>query len=512
MKEVDSSMKKVYKFILSSLAVMALMLCGASGNDQSEAIVLGAGQNQISISSTKETMYVGEKLTLSLDGCKGKVVWASSKSALAKVSKNGVITACKAGTAVITAIYDGEAYTCKITVKNPYIKETKKTLEVEDVYRVKVVGTKAVSYTSSRTKVAKVSSNGKVTALAEGTSTISVKCENGKTYKCKIVVQSNDELTAKELYSKCCDSVVEIGAGDSLGSGFFISKNRVVTNYHVIEKATKLEMKLLDGTTYDVLQVLGYDEALDLAVLEVDYQGIPMAYNSHGVTMGETTYTIGSSLGLTNTFSNGMVTNTKREFDGVIYIQTNTAISPGNSGGPLINAYGEVMGVTTSTFTEGQNLNLVINISQLKQVDTKNPMSVKEFINRKSQKNTSQPNFTGFVYYGEEFDITRVCVVTITNNGNKKLVVGGKGYADCLLVYPYEDATYSYGYLVDDNSNKVDSVTIKAGETKQLGIVMEYERCFWEGAKVGFICSYDGVEYVAIVTDGGYVYWEVFEE
>jgi hypothetical protein len=186
-------------------------------------------------------------------------------------------------------------------------------------------------------------------------------------------------MTAKEIANLCEPSCVQINTSDAIGSGFFIDDYTVVTNYHVIDGATSIKVQLFDGKSYDITSILGYDENLDLAVLKVPVTETPIKVNTHSVSSGDTVYAIGSSQGLTNTFTNGIVTNASRPVENVDYIQTNAAITNGNSGGPLLNAYGEVIGINTGGFDEGQNLNFAINISELYRISTAKPITLEEY-------------------------------------------------------------------------------------------------------------------------------------
>lgn len=197
-----------------------------------------------------------------------------------------------------------------------------------------------------------------------------------------------EKLTAAEIYDMCNGSVVMVNAGNGLGTGFFIEENIIVTNYHVIDEAKDLSVIFVDGEVYPVQEVLGYSEKYDIALLKADCAGVPLSFNTHGVTVGEKTYAIGSSLGISHTLTDGMVTNKDLILDDVRYILTNTALSSGNSGGPLLNEYGEVMGITTFTFTEGQNMNCAIDISQVEKVDRSVPFSKTEFIDRNSAEDS----------------------------------------------------------------------------------------------------------------------------
>lgn len=193
-------------------------------------------------------------------------------------------------------------------------------------------------------------------------------------------VQGEGKLDPEALYAKCSNSIVLVNAGSSIGTGFFMDKNIILTNYHVIEGATELSIERFDGRVANVTHVMGYDEGLDIAVLKVDCIGDPLPFNTHGISIGEKTYAIGNSLGITFTFSDGIVTNKNQRHNDADVILTNTAISQGNSGGPLLNEYGEVMGLTTAYYTDGQNLNIVVEIDQFYLVDISNPVSAAEFI------------------------------------------------------------------------------------------------------------------------------------
>lgn len=182
-------------------------------------------------------------------------------------------------------------------------------------------------------------------------------------------VWTETSLSARELYEKASQSVVEIHVFDAdgtyfaQGSGFFVNDyGTLATNYHVIEGAYSATA-ILNDAEYDIPYVLAYDEDMDLALLDCDIEeSIPLELSERDVHVGDTVYTLGSSLGLTGTFSDGIVSTVSREVDGKDCIQVTAPISHGNSGGPLLNEYCEVIGVNSMTYTEGQNLNFAIKI------------------------------------------------------------------------------------------------------------------------------------------------------
>ena len=178
--------------------------------------------------------------------------------------------------------------------------------------------------------------------------------------------------TATELYDLAVNFVGEIvtydknGSELALGTGVVVSSDgRIITNYHVIDSAYSAKITIGDKT-YPITSVLAYDVDIDLAVLKIDAEGIMYAkVCKNAPKTGETVYAIGSSKGLTNTYSQGIVTQAGREIEGVTYIQHDASITNGNSGGPLLNVYGEVIGINTFIVADSQNLNFAIFTSEL---------------------------------------------------------------------------------------------------------------------------------------------------
>ncbi|KQI69437.1 trypsin [Loktanella sp. 3ANDIMAR09] len=143
-----------------------------------------------------------------------------------------------------------------------------------------------------------------------------------------------------------------------LGSGFILSEDgMIVTNNHVVEDADTVTVKLADGTEYEAT-VLGTDPLTDLAVLDIEAENL--ATVSWGVSAevrpGDEALAIGNPFGLGGTVTSGIVSAVSRDIRSGPYddfIQTDAAINRGNSGGPLFNADGEVIGVNTMIFSPG---------------------------------------------------------------------------------------------------------------------------------------------------------------
>ncbi|WP_418637137.1 S1C family serine protease [Winogradskyella sp.] len=188
-----------------------------------------------------------------------------------------------------------------------------------------------------------------------------------------LVINFAYSQSAKEIAKNCMSSTVSLIMEDnyrqpiSLGSGFIIGDGKVVTNLHVIEGA-KYGSVIINGSS-NKHKIEGYfaiDKENDLAVLSVPTlteKALPMS-NTVSPEIGEKIYAIGNPKGLSGTISEGIVSGI-RSFKDRNLIQITAPISPGSSGGPVINNNGEVVGVAVGTLTSGQNLNFAIPISSL---------------------------------------------------------------------------------------------------------------------------------------------------
>ena len=142
------------------------------------------------------------------------------------------------------------------------------------------------------------------------------------------------------------------------GSGFILNANGyIVTNNHVVENASDIQVKLGDGRELPA-KVVGRDAKTDLALLKIEATGLPVIPlgDSTALQVGEPVMAIGNPFGLEQTVTTGIVSATGRVIGSGPYdnfIQTDASINPGNSGGPLINARGEVIGINTAIFSRG---------------------------------------------------------------------------------------------------------------------------------------------------------------
>lgn len=164
-----------------------------------------------------------------------------------------------------------------------------------------------------------------------------------------------------------------------IGSGFFIdTEGHLITNYHVIESEvdtsykgySRTYIKLFDDieTRYPA-RVIGYDKALDLALLKTEAP-VPYSFNlgsSEGLEVGDRIFAMGSPLGLENTITSGIVSSKNRMLSTIASVmQIDAAVNPGNSGGPIIDANGLVQAIVFAGVQEFEGLNFAIPVEQLK--------------------------------------------------------------------------------------------------------------------------------------------------
>ncbi|MHC4911747.1 MAG: S1C family serine protease [Planctomycetota bacterium] len=168
--------------------------------------------------------------------------------------------------------------------------------------------------------------------------------------------------------------------GIGLGSGFFIHPSGyILTNNHVIEHADQIRVLMRDGTDYGVT-VLARDPAYDLALMKVkdakrDEFPILAMGDSNQVVVGDLVIGVGNPLGLGHTVTSGIISQTGRNLSGVLaakgrhveFIQTDTAINPGSSGGPLVTLTGAWVGINTAGIVEAQNIGFAVPSTQVRE-------------------------------------------------------------------------------------------------------------------------------------------------
>lgn len=190
---------------------------------------------------------------------------------------------------------------------------------------------------------------------------------------------NSQDLTPEQIYEKVNNCVVVIlsydfdGKLSKQGSGVVISdKGWVVTNYHVFAECEKIEIRHNDKII-SYTDIIGVDIEKDILILKIDenvFPSLPIA-NSENLKVGQRVYAVGSPLGMENSLSEGLISGlrnvAKKNKD---YIQITAGISPGSSGGAVVNSKGELIGISTSSLEGGQNLNFAIPSGEILKIST----------------------------------------------------------------------------------------------------------------------------------------------
>ncbi len=335
-----------------------------------------------------------------------------------------------------------------LPVNNVYAAKLNKqiiTLEEGATFKLNILDSNSsVEWSSSDKNIATISNTGIVTAVSSGSTKVIAQV-NGTQYICTVnVVDSNvirfTTSSATEIYAKCMPSVLHITHSNGGGSGFFIENNKIVTNYHVIKDATSLDMVDFADKHYTVNRILGYSEDFDIAIIETKEKGNPITKNTHTLIPGETVYTLGCPFGIPFVIAQGLLGKEDWVIDNRHTVMHTSPMSSGSSGGPLVNAYGEVIGINTlsSSGENAQLLNYSVKIEEVDKVDTSKPMTMEEFVDRDNLPitivNTSKAKIGDYVVFGKYEQDNN------TKNGKENiewLVIGDDGNGHLLVVSRY---------------------------------------------------------------------------
>lgn len=175
--------------------------------------------------------------------------------------------------------------------------------------------------------------------------------------------------SAEDVIARAMPAVVVVETSSGRGSAFFVDRDRLLTNHHVIVGQSYVKLRLSDNSTLDA-RIVATAPDYDLAVLRLMQPGPDRAFLPLGtireVRQGQEALAIGTPLGVfQNTVTRGIVSSL-RQLDKVVVLQTDTALNPGNSGGPLIDRAGRVIGINTMGFRGSQGLNFAVAIDHAK--------------------------------------------------------------------------------------------------------------------------------------------------
>lgn len=362
----------------------------------------------IAITDSTDYLNVSDTYTFKCEtlGIRENAVWSVSDNTKATITSDGQLTANAAGKVTVIAkagdktaecslsigtnrlgtfsnnitCYNGNNQTIWITISNKLFNEelaaTNNNPELFDYeWGQKIDNKVALTITPKKNGQGKLVINSDKT---DDKLIINVKVAD-KPYKSSV-------SDVKEACQKYSSATVEIlsykNSRTSIGTGFFIADGIVVTNNHIIKGADMVTVKTDNGTAYDVKSVVGYDEDTDIAILKIDSKNDYLELNQSKVSAGNDAFSFGNPLDSGLTALQGSITSASFTYKDVNYIQISTPISSSNSGGPLINSLGEVLGINT-VFSNGLiNMNLVIDISEIQKINTNNPLPLAQYNER----------------------------------------------------------------------------------------------------------------------------------
>lgn len=244
---------------------------------------------------------------------------------------------------------------------------------------------------------------------------------------------STEMLAPQAVYNKVLPSVVSVAAyiesenAYGAGSGVIMREDGyILTNYHVIEGASEVSVMLLsDSSVYDA-RLVGYDEEYDIAVLKIEESGLTAASfgDSDALKVGDTAYAIGNPMGyLYGTMTDGIISSLARGItvDGrdMTLIQTSAALNSGNSGGALVNAAGQVVGIAVAKISGKSEGALVEGLAFAIPIT-----DVRPFINRILETGETWRPTIGITCYEAEADGVKGIMIATVEPGTPALAAG----------------------------------------------------------------------------------------
>jgi S1-C subfamily serine protease len=186
-------------------------------------------------------------------------------------------------------------------------------------------------------------------------------------------VSSAQSPSTEDIVAKAMPAVVVVETSSGRGSAFFVDRNRLITNYHVVTGQSYVKLRQADNTTLDA-RILATSQDYDLAVLGLMQSGaeppsgrafLPLG-TIEEARQGQEVLAIGAPLGVFQSTVTRGILSSIRQLDKVVVLQTDTALNPGNSGGPLLDHAGRVIGINTLSFRGSQGLNFAVAIDHAK--------------------------------------------------------------------------------------------------------------------------------------------------
>jgi S1-C subfamily serine protease len=171
------------------------------------------------------------------------------------------------------------------------------------------------------------------------------------------------EKRQQSLFEQISPAVVHVSTGEVFGSGFLVSKDGlIVTNAHVVKGHNAVKVVLSDGRTFDGRVLKRAPDGIDLALVRIEGHGLPTVTLAMrpDLRVGAWVASIGHGRGAIWSFNTGMISNIYSEGEDRPVFQTQIPLNPGNSGGPVIDRHGQVVGVVTAGINDAQSINFAI--------------------------------------------------------------------------------------------------------------------------------------------------------
>lgn len=231
-------------------------------------------------------------------------------------------------------------------------------------------------------------------------------------------IAENNPTSLEQGYQAVAPAVVVVSTPAGLGSGFLINpRGYLITNHHVIERETMITVTLFEKTDsgferkiFRDVRIVALNPFTDLALLRIEddsrdsFPYVPLSEPA-AVQVGQRIFAVGNPLGLERSLSDGSVTTVSRAFEGLVYIQTNADLNPGNSGGPLFDMSGRVIGVANMSARYFGGLGFAIPIHYVRDFidnyesfayDKDNPNSGYRYLQPDQRLNKDSPDLSAY--------------------------------------------------------------------------------------------------------------------
>ena len=295
-----------------------------------------------------------------------------------------------------------------------------------------------------------------------------------------------------ELVQRCKPSIFMINTYDnegnplSLGTGFFIdSKGIALSNYHVFEGAKTASITTYDGNRYFVDNIIAQSQQMDIIKFSIalprqkSFAYLPITKAKP--KEGDDVFVIGNPQGLDYSVSNGIVSSLRHDEKTGLTIQTTTPISQGNSGSPLINMNGEVIGIISFFLTTGQNLNFAISVENLPLLTDVNELTFPE---GQTSESFMTSKLNGIKDIREQFVLTSNDIVTLINDKKESEQQG-----QAVVIFSFSDSLY---FQSDVGNTKIRSEVYEPWGKKEINGDLYWRLClkYYVGDKYNLIFFY----------------------